>query len=141
MKMNILRADRAHEMDVVFEVANQVANIDQDEYGITLYGTETLEGDLWYVVLDQEVVNAISTDTLLSVQELFDLGAAYASFSLGDIDQGIHLILPVRDVETGAEANDVFTDLCNSLTACITAEAYMGTVNDWCHENDINTGR
>ncbi len=81
----------------------------------------------------------------LTEQELFDLGAAYASFGLGEIDQGIHLILPVRDVETGAEMNDVFTSLCNRLEQLTPGHhdgySYQMAINDWCHEKGINTGR
>ncbi len=47
----------------------------------------------------------------LTTQELFDLGAAYGSFSVGDIDQGIHLVLPVTDSKTGEWSNRIFQDL------------------------------
>ena len=34
----------------------------------------------------------------LTTTELFDLGVAYGSFSVGDIDQGIHMVLPMCEV-------------------------------------------
>ncbi len=60
MKMTILRAVRSKEMDVDLEHCTTVQNIDRDsEEFITIYGTEE-NGQLYYIVLDQEVVNRIS---------------------------------------------------------------------------------
>ncbi len=48
----------------------------------------------------------------LTTTELFDLGVAYGSFSVDEIDQGIHLVLPVCDVgSTEVTKNQVFSDL------------------------------
>jgi len=89
----------------------------------------------------------------LSQQELFDLGVAYGSFSVGEIDQGIHCILPVRDVETGAEMNDVFTSLMERINMIkydpynvdyeplTYQEQIMNVIIQWCIDNDIETGR
>ena len=79
----------------------------------------------------------------LTEQELFDLGAAYASFGLSEIDQGIHLILPLRDIETGAHANDVFQELCDRFlnTNCTTGEDYQRAIIEWTKERGIDTGR
>lgn len=49
--------------------------------------------------------------TILSIPELLALGGAYREFALGDIDAGIHLVLPVRDVDTDKWTNRVFQDL------------------------------
>lgn len=38
------------------------------------------------------------------------MGFAYGSFSVSEIDQGIHIILPVTD-EAGKQENDIFTSL------------------------------
>ena len=52
---------------------------------------------------------------VLSTEEAFSLGAAYASFSYGDIDAGVHYILPGTDSVTREESNFVFADLCDSF--------------------------
>ena len=49
--------------------------------------------------------------TLLSIPELLSLGGAYRAFSTGDIDAGIHLVLPVRSSDTDEWDNRVFQDL------------------------------
>ncbi len=61
MNMTILRAIKELDMDVDLEQVTVVANIerDSDEF-ITIYGTEE-NGQLYYIVLDQEVVDKIST--------------------------------------------------------------------------------
>ncbi len=48
----------------------------------------------------------------MTEQELFDLGVAYGLFSKGDIDAGIHMVLPVCDPDsTVVTTNAVFQDL------------------------------
>ena len=49
----------------------------------------------------------------LTNKEYFRLGVAYGSFSVSEIDQGVHTVLPVRDVDTGERENDVFEELVN----------------------------
>ena len=59
MKMSILRAVRAKGLDVDVVHNTVVANVerDSDEF-VTIYGTER-KGQLYYIVLDQDVVDRI----------------------------------------------------------------------------------
>ncbi len=85
----------------------------------------------------------------LTTQELFDLGAAYGSFSAGEIDQGIHLVLPVTDSKTGEPSNEVFTNLVSmfvqidqsSLDWSSIGEHYMDAIVRWAKRWDIEIGR
>ena len=84
----------------------------------------------------------------LSTEELFDLGAAYGSFSIGEIDQGIHLVLPVTDSETNEPSNQVFKDLADSFLLIdpmtdysVIGIEYMNAIVRWCHQNSIEIGR
>ena len=72
--------------------------------------------------------------TKLTVKEIFRLGFAYGSFSVGEIDQGIHLVLPVSDAD-GVRENDVFATLFEKYfdripedTTEDVCEVYMGAV-------------
>ncbi len=59
MKMSVLRAVRSKEMDVDLEHITTVSNVERDsEQFVTIYGTER-NGQLYYIVLDQEVVDKI----------------------------------------------------------------------------------
>lgn len=61
MKMTVLRAVRSKEMDVDLNETTEVANVERDdEQFVTIYGTEK-DGRLYYIVLDQEVVDKIRT--------------------------------------------------------------------------------
>ncbi len=146
MKMTILRAIQP-DMEVNLEHLTDIANIDHDEYGLTMYGKETREGELYYVVLDSDAVSTIRSldgpNTILSTQELFNLGVAWGSFCTGDIDQGIHLILPVRDVESGLMENMVFEDLCDGFieTECKVGTDYLNTIVVWATLNGVDIGR
>lgn len=61
MKMSILRAVQEREMDVDLEEVTEVQNIERDsEQYVTIYGTER-DGHLFYIVLDQEVINRLKT--------------------------------------------------------------------------------
>ncbi len=61
MKMTILRAVRSKEMDVDLNETTEVSNVERDdEQFVTIYGTEK-DGQLYYIVLDQQVVDKIST--------------------------------------------------------------------------------
>jgi len=78
----------------------------------------------------------------LSIENLIDIGNAYGSFSIGEIDQGIHLLLPVTNSE-GEPENAIFTDLFEDyfhhlphFENWIPAynEAYMGALMKWLKE-------
>ena len=59
MVMTILRAVRSKEMDVDLEHRTTVSNVERDsDQFVTVYGTEQ-DGQLFYIVLDQEVVDKI----------------------------------------------------------------------------------
>ncbi len=85
----------------------------------------------------------------MTTEELFNLGAAYGSFSVGEIDQGIHLVLPVTDSETGEPSNEVFTDLVSmfdlidqsSLDWSSIGEQYMDAIVRWTKHYDVKIGR
>ncbi len=47
----------------------------------------------------------------LSIPEILSLGSAYRAFEQGDIDAGIHLVLPVLDVDTDEWENKVFQEM------------------------------
>jgi hypothetical protein len=71
----------------------------------------------------------------LTPAQLFLLGNAYGSFSYGDIDQGIDILLPTTD-----GYNEVFKDLCEGYFIPIKDAphtAYMGAIEKWCLDNDI----
>ena len=61
MKMTVLRAVRSKEMDVDIDHCTyvQVVERDSDQF-VTIYGTEK-NGQLYYIVLDQEVIERIKT--------------------------------------------------------------------------------
>lgn len=65
----------------------------------------------------------------LSLLEVYKLGLAAGSFSVGQIDQGVHCVLPVTDEKTGKEENTVFEPLCEmflSLKPGSDGLAYIG---------------
>ncbi len=81
----------------------------------------------------------------LTLQEAFDLGRAVGSFSIGEIDQGIHIILPGRDVDTGQDVNVTFVDLFDNEFARVnepdTDELGMSFINavcSWIERHDID---
>ncbi len=91
--------------------------------------------------------------TVLTIPELLQLGGAYREFDIGNIDAGIHLVLPVRDVDTGNWTNLVFQDLIDQdfydidyppgheyATPFIYGEGalgalYMGAIVQWINRN------
>ncbi len=61
MNMTILRAVRELEMDVDRVVTTKVDLVERDnEQFVTLYGTER-DGQLYYIVLDQKVIDKLKT--------------------------------------------------------------------------------
>lgn len=118
MRMTVLRALKKLEMDVDLEHKTSIGNIEKDSEGnITIYGNELL-GELYYVVIDKEVAGTISSlhrmplpSITLTPNEMFALGNAYGSFSVGEIDQGIHALIAVKDQLTGERKNEIFQDL------------------------------
>ena len=80
----------------------------------------------------------------LTVQEIFRLGFAYGSFSVGEIDQGIHIILPVVD-EDDVWENDVFTSLFSDYIDKIpkhhidvVGQVYMGAIAAFAIDNQLD---
>lgn len=138
MKMTILCAQRSLDMDVDLEHLTRIGNIDHDEYGATLYGTETSQGELFYIVLDKDAISTLrSMDgpcVQLSTKELFALGVAQGCFGNGDIDGGVHCILPVRDVESGLMINEVFQELTDSFLEIEPSDIgmlYIEVIKEW----------
>lgn len=93
----------------------------------------------WY----NETVDAAEDDKIpllpsikLTDEETFKLGIAYGSFSVGEIDQGLHIVLPCTDTVTSVEANVVFKPLFTKYFDRIPDDippekvnaAYMGAV-------------
>ena len=79
----------------------------------------------------------------LTVKEIFRLGFAYGSFSAGEIDQGIHIVLPVTD-ESGAKENDIFEPLCEEYFNKIPKDVelvglvYMGAIAAFVVDNQLD---
>ena len=77
---------------------------------------------------------------------LFKMGWACGSFSVGQIDQGIHILLPTwdKDGEYYAEFSPLFKDYFDKLTGIPAAEAvgslYIGAVQTFCRDQDIDIG-
>lgn len=61
MRFTVLRAVRSKEMDVDIRHVTDVANVERDspEY-VTVYGIER-SGQLYYLVLDQELIDKLKT--------------------------------------------------------------------------------
>ena len=83
---------------------------------------------------------------MISTEELFNLGVAYGSFSLGDIDQGVHMILPVTDVASGEPSNQVFEDLVFNFGLIDPDDEnvgteYLNTIIRWAKHYGIDIGR
>ena len=81
---------------------------------------------------------------VLSKDEIFKLGFAYGSFSLGEIDQGIHIILPCTD-KGGVVENEAFSPLFAGYFDKIPSdfdtdrigEVYMGAVEAFVTDNHL----
>lgn len=75
----------------------------------------------------------------LTVQDMFQLGFAYGSFSVNEIDQGIHIVLPGTDVNTKQDVNMIFKLLFTKyfdkippdLKTIDTGFDYMNTIQDF----------
>jgi hypothetical protein len=85
---------------------------------------------------------------ILKQSDVFLLGFAYGSFSVGEVDQGIHILIPstIHEIpqNEGRKENDVFTtlfekyfDKLNSLTGHV-GEVYMGAIDAWLKDNDMD---
>ena len=75
----------------------------------------------------------------LSAQNLFLLGQAYTSFLLDEIDQGIHLVLPVTVIGSRESLNETFRTLCDRFIPLNAAhdsrgEDYANTLRTWVQE-------
>ncbi len=83
------------------------------------------------------------TQIKLNNRDVFLLGQARGMFSVGEIDAGVHMVLPVKDMDTGQEENDVFLTLFTShfdrladykpeeVTAYDCGQAYMRAIDEW----------
>ncbi len=61
MRFAVLRAVASKEMDVDLTHSTEVANVERDDHGhVTIYGTER-GGQLYYLVLDQELIDKLKT--------------------------------------------------------------------------------
>ncbi len=89
-----------------------------------------------------------SEEIVLTKKEVFKLGSAYGSFSVGEIDQGIHIVLPSTVVETGASENSVFKSLFNEYFGEIPSNlpdppdvglgsVYMGAIQAFSRDNNL----
>ena len=97
----------------------------------------------------------------LTITEVFALGMAYGAFSYGDIDAGIHEVLPVRDPETDKWDNIVFQGLIDhdfynidypegwdkeepyhyDLSSEDLGQLYMDAIDAWAKRHSIEIGR
>ena len=75
----------------------------------------------------------------LTNREYFRLGKAYGSFSVDEIDQGVHIVLPTTDGD-----NEVFEELVNIDFLKIPrwlvdpGVHYMEAIAAWAKRHDIN---
>jgi hypothetical protein len=68
---------------------------------------------------------------MLTQQNIYDLGRAWGSFSMNEVDQGIHIVLPTTDAG-GTQHNEAFAPLIDMFDDLLAldakAEAYMGAI-------------
>lgn len=58
--MSIMRSTKELEFDVDLKHLTEVANIERDsEEWVTIYGTETDSGELFYIVINQALVDEL----------------------------------------------------------------------------------
>ncbi len=58
--MSIMRSTKELEFDVDLKHLTEVANIDRDsEEFVTIYGTETDSGELFYIVINQALIDRL----------------------------------------------------------------------------------
>jgi len=80
----------------------------------------------------------------LSPEKIFDLGFAYGSFSVSQIDQGLHIVLPCT-TEAGVLENAIFKTLFTEYFDLIPADlerekagdAYMGAIQAFVKEEQL----
>jgi len=88
--------------------------------------------------------------TTVTREEIFRLGQAHGSFSLGAIDQGIHIVLPTTNLERTESENDIFVPLFNDYFDRIhnieaidpddIGEVYMGAIEKFALDNHLDIG-
>lgn len=163
MRMTVLRALRSKEMDVDLEHKTHTPCIEPDELGnVTIYGEETREGELYYVVLDKDVCDFVESirhikypTLILKPTEMFALGRSYGSFRAGDINGGIEAVLPTRNLDIGVWTNIVFQELVDEYFYNIDyppgyedeypyqwphnvlCEKYMNAIKEWAADHNV----
>jgi len=91
----------------------------------------------------------MSEDFLMSITrtEIFRLGQAHGSFSLGSLDQGVDIVLPVTN-GNGIRENEIFRPLFNDylnriqeeLPPVICNEVYMGAIEKFARDRGLDIG-
>lgn len=119
-------------------------NIEPDEAKELLVECEDRLVDMfleWY----NEVTEVEPKSLSLTGEEIFALGNAYGSFSVGQIDQGIHLVLPCTH-EDGILENEIFETLFTEYFDKIpddlppekVGEIYFGAIAAFCKDNHLD---
>ncbi len=139
----IVGSERINLTDITQNAFNNelaVLFFENDEYGWE--GTQLVEWtDLSGIIKQPD----ISSTLKLTQTEVFALGNAYGSFSVGDLDQGIHCVLPVKDSDTGKKSNEVFQSLFDEHIDKLNegpgdGDRYLEAIRTWTHEHNIDVG-
>lgn len=116
---------------------------DHYQFAMTLDNGIDVEVRLWKSQFTR--VPTATPGTKLTPVEQYALGMAAGSFSVGEIDQGIHCVLPVTDMATGERTNEVFSSLCHQFAEAPLSSAsqsggmwHIETLQSWCAENGID---
>lgn len=71
----------------------------------------------------------MSTALQLSPNDIFNLGSAYGSFMTGEIDQGVHIVLPATS-PLGVEENMIFKPLLDLFAKIDASPPWSEVTND-----------
>lgn len=133
------------ELTVVNPVVGDVDGIVEDRTDLSI----KMDGWIWNATIYVDRWGLI--EPKLTTTEAVNLGIAIGSFSTGEIDQGIHAILPATVMDTGQKVNQVFRplfdDYFNSIDAVDQPEEghlgmnYIKAIEDWARHNNIDIGR
>lgn len=128
----------AHDLGITSEEALKVAN-ECEEKLVELF-LEWYNETVDVAAEEDDIIETVE----LTKEEIFKLGATFGSFSAGEIDQGIHIVLPDTD-EDGVVENAVFeplfTEYFDRIPDDISPEkvnkAYMGAVAIFAEEMQL----
>lgn len=91
-------------------------------------------GGNWFVEIDPLAMYANMAENCErpTLKDIFVLGQATILFQIGDIDAGMHMIIPVKDASTGVVENELFDDLCEAMVnECVVPMDYVNMIDLW----------